>query len=53
MEIHFVRGKSQIAHRQLVVWMGLVNQGFQPAVMLLAIGQTAADNGDMVALLEH
>ena len=51
-ERHLIPGDRQIAEDQILLWIGRVNVGFQPSVMLHAVGQGVADDGDMVAVLE-
>ena len=52
MDIHLVRREAEVPHRQVELRVGAVDQGLQPGVMLLAVRQAAADDGDMVALLQ-
>ena len=52
MQVDFIRRKSQIADRQVGFGVGFVNQCLEPPVMLLAIGEAAADDGEMIAFFE-
>jgi hypothetical protein len=49
-EGHLITGKAEVAYDEPVVGMGGVEERLEPAVVLLAIGDTRADDGDMVAL---
>jgi hypothetical protein len=49
-EGHLITGKAEVAHDEPVAGMGGVEERLEPAVVLLAIGDTRADDGDMVAL---
>ncbi len=49
MHIHLIRRKAEIAHRQFEVRIGFVDQRLQPRMMLLPVGEAAADDRDVVA----
>ena len=46
---HFIGGNSQVAKNQIAVRILIVEISFEPAGMLETVGQTVADEGDMVA----
>ena len=52
VDIDLVRRETEISNGELEVGVGLMNQRLQPAVVLLPVCQTAADDGDVIALLE-
>jgi hypothetical protein len=49
-EGHLIASEAEVAYDESVVGMGGVEERLEPAVVLLAIGDTRADDGDMVAL---
>ena len=52
VQIHLVRGKAQIAHRQFQIRIGPVDHGFQVTMVLLAVREATAHDGDLVALFK-
>ena len=52
MEVDFVRGESEVADGQFLAGEFLLDEGLEPALMLLAIRQPAADDGDVIPLVE-
>jgi len=50
--VHFVAGEAEVAHDQFLVRVGLVDQRFEVAEVLLTVGEAAADEGDVVAFLQ-
>ena len=48
----FVAGEAEVAHDEVVGRERLVDQGLEVALVLLAVGETAADEGDIITLLE-
>ena len=48
----FVAGEAEIADHELVLRERLMDQGLEVAVVLLPVGEAAADEGDVVTLLE-
>lgn len=52
MQIHLVRRKPEVPHRQIEIRERPVDHGFQPCMMLLTIRETAADDGDVIAFAQ-
>ena len=48
----FVAGEAEVADHEVVFREGLMDQGLEVAVVLLPVGEAAADEGDVVTLLE-
>ena len=48
----FVAGEAEVADHEVVLREGLMDQGLEVAVVLLPVGEAAADEGDVVTLLE-
>ena len=48
----FVAGEAEVADHELVVRERLVDQRLEVAVVLLPVGEAAADEGDVITLLE-
>ena len=48
----FVAGEAEVTDHELVLRERLVDQGLEVAVVLLPVGEAAADEGDVVTLLE-
>lgn len=47
-----IGGETEIADGELGVRMSLVDHRFEPRMMLLAVGEPAADDGDVVVFLK-
>ena len=48
----FVAGEAEVADHELVLRERLMNQGLEVAVVLLPVGEAAADEGDVITLLK-
>ena len=48
----FVAGEAEVADHEVMLRERLVDQGLEVAVVLLPVGEAAADEGDVVTLLE-
>ncbi len=49
-DCQFIAGEAQVAKHQFMPWKTALDENFQPAVMLHAIGERVADQGNVVAL---
>lgn len=52
MDIHLVRRKSEIPHRQIQLRISAMNQCLQPTRVLLTFSKTTANDRHMIAFLE-
>ena len=49
----FIAGKSEVTKRQIQIGMHCLDVGFEPAVMLQAVGSCVSDVGDVFAFLQR
>ncbi len=49
--VYFVAGEAEVAHDEILVGIGLMNQRLEVAVVLLTVSEAAADDGDVIAFL--
>ena len=52
VHVHLIGGEPQIPHGQIQIRMGLVDEGLEPAVMLLPIGKPTPNDGDVIPGME-
>ena len=50
MEVHLICRETQIAEREIEIRVGPVDEGFQPSVVLLTVGESTSHDGHMVTL---
>ena len=48
----FITGEAEVADHEVMLREGLMNQGLKIPVVLLPVGEAAADEGDVVTLFE-
>ena len=48
----FVAGEAEVADHEVMLREGLMDQGLEVAVVLLPVGEAAADEGDVITLLK-
>jgi len=49
--VYFVAREAEVAYDEILVGIGLVDQRFEVAVVLLTVSEAAADDGDVIAFL--
>jgi hypothetical protein len=52
VEVDLIGGEAEVANGEFVFGEGFMEKGFEPAVVLLSVGEAASDDGDVVAFLE-
>ena len=52
VRVDFVTREAEVADHELLLGEALVDQGLEVAVVLLTVGKTAADDGDVIAILQ-